>query len=128
MVQKCPCGSGQDYLNCCQNIHENLQAATSAEKLMRARYAAFYLGLIDFIYDSFHPSTRRFQQKNDIRQWAHENKWMHLEIIHVTPQTVEFKAHYMDPQSAIQIHYEKSTFKKFNNTWYYVDGKIMQEK
>ncbi|MGJ1430096.1 YchJ family protein [Sphingobacterium spiritivorum] len=125
MVQKCPCGSGEDYPNCCQNIHKNIQEATSAEKLMRARYTAFYLELVDFIYDSFHPSTRRFQNKKDIRQWAQENKWMHLEILHVTPQTVEFKAHYMNPQSEIHTHHEKSTFKQFNKVWYYVDGKIM---
>ncbi|WP_333802368.1 YchJ family metal-binding protein, partial [Sphingobacterium multivorum] len=37
--------------------------------------------------------------------------------------TVEFEAHYLDPQMEVHIHHEKSTFKKQGDLWYYVDGR-----
>lgn len=122
---KCPCDSEKEYEKCCALVHNNPKHASSAEMLMRARYSAFVLQKIDFIYNTFHPSTRRFQNKKDIANWAQESKWMQLEIIHATRNTVEFKAHYLDLSGNVQIHYEKSTFKEVQQVWYYVDGKIL---
>jgi uncharacterized protein YchJ len=68
--QLCPCGSGNTYGECCQQIHRFHAKATTAEALMRARYSAFVTQQIDFLYDTFHPSTRRFQNKQAIGQWA----------------------------------------------------------
>lgn len=121
--QLCPCGSGNTYSECCQQIHLSHANATTAEALMRARYSAFVVRHIDFLYNTFHPSTRRFQNKQAIGQWAQENKWMQLSILKSTPHTVEFEAHYLDPQMEVQIHHEKSTFKKQGDLWYYVDGR-----
>ncbi len=121
--QLCPCGSGNPYSACCQQIHLSHANATTAEALMRARYSAFVVQHIDFLYSTFHPSTRRFQNKQAIGQWARENKWMQLTILKSTPHTVEFEAHYLDPQMEVQVHHEKSTFKKQGDLWYYVDGR-----
>ena len=118
----CPCGSDMDLSNCCGLIHNNLAAASTAEQLMRARYTAFVIQNIDFIYNTFHPTTRRFQQKADIQKWAIESKWMGLEIVKSTNNTVEFKAHYLDQNLQPQLHHEKSTFKQVQNQWYYLDG------
>jgi len=87
------------------------------------RYSAFVTQQIDFLYDTFHPSTRRFQNKQAIGQWAQDNKWMQLAILKSTLHTVEFEAHYLDPQMEVHIHHEKSTFKKQGDLWYYVDGR-----
>ena len=122
MKNLCPCGSGMEYKSCCELIHLNVQAAQSAEQLMRARYSAYVKHNIDFIYQTFHPQTRRFQSQKTIAQWATENKWMGLEIIHATKQTVEFKAHYLDAELKAQEHHEKSTFKQSQGIWYFVDG------
>ncbi len=89
---------------------------------MRARYSAFAVRDIDFLYNTFHPTTRRFQNKHAIQQWAQENKWMQLNILKATFATVEFEAHYLDSTMELQIHREKSTFKQQGNLWYYVDG------
>ncbi|GHE34238.1 YchJ family protein [Sphingobacterium griseoflavum] len=124
MMQTCHCGTSLSYPDCCGKIHENLALAGTAEELMRARYTAFSLQLIDFLYDSFHPSTRRFQQKKDIEQWAKSNKWMQLEILNSTLSTVEFRAHYLDPQFQVAVHHEKSNFRKLHGLWYYVDGSL----
>lgn len=124
-VIKCPCNSNKEYEVCCEEVHKNPKTASSAEDLMRARYAAFVLQEIEFIYDTFHPNTRRFQQKRDIANWALESKWMQLEIVESKTNTVEFKAHYMDTEGNIHVHHEKSTFRQVQKVWYYVDGKIM---
>lgn len=124
--QQCPCNSQKEYSECCGKIHQDPKNAASAEQLMRARYSAFVRQEIDFIYNTFHPTTRRFQNKKDIAIWAQENKWMQLEIVQSSTHTVEFKAHFLDMDGQVQIHHEKSTFKQQQNYWYYVDGKIMQ--
>lgn len=122
-THSCPCGSGATFGECCLQIHYTHAKATTAEALMRARYSAFVVGNIDFLYDTFHPTTRRFQNKNAIEQWAKENKWMQLSILKATFSTVEFEAHYLDTTMEVQMHHEKSTFKQQGNLWYYVDGR-----
>lgn len=122
-THSCPCGSGAPFGECCLQIHHTHAKATTAEALMRARYSAFVVGNIDFLYNTFHPTTRRFQNKNAIEQWAKENKWMQLSILKATFSTVEFEAHSLDATMEVQIHHEKSTFKQQGNLWYYVDGR-----
>ncbi|WP_262708593.1 YchJ family protein [Sphingobacterium psychroaquaticum] len=121
----CGCSSEKPYSDCCAPIHQDLREATTAESLMRARYCAFTKGLIDFLYNSFHPTTRRFQQKAAIAQWASANKWMQLEVLRATETTVEFKAHYLNANGEVEIHHEKSTFKRTQGIWYYVDGRLL---
>lgn len=121
----CPCGSKITYQDCCQIIHLDPSKAQSAEQLMRARYTAFVFQEIEFIYNTFHPTTRKFQNKNDIEAWSKESKWIQLQIIKTTEKTVEFEAHYLDPNLDLQIHSEKSNFELFQNSWYYVDGEIV---
>lgn len=122
----CPCGSPLPYASCCEKVHSDLGAAETAEQLMRARYTAFTKLMLDFLYDSFHPSTRKQQSKADILQWARENKWMQLEIVCSTETSVEFRAHYLNPLLELEIHHEKSTFKRLSGHWHYVDGRIMR--
>ncbi len=120
----CPCGSDIEKDKCCVLIHNDISLACTAEQLMRARYTAYTMHHIDFIYESFHPTTRRFQDKIEIKYWAQENRWTGLEIINFTKNTVEFKAHYLDKESNPCVHHEKSTFKEFQKKWYYLDGII----
>ncbi|MCA5005771.1 zinc chelation protein SecC [Sphingobacterium sp. WQ 366] len=123
--ENCPCGSSKSYIECCNSIHANPKNANSAEELMRSRYCAFVKLNIEFIYDTFHPNTRRFQSKKDIENWAKENKWMHLEVLKSTDTTVEFKAHYLDVNLDVKVHHEQSTFKRTQNCWFYLDGRIL---
>ncbi|MHC8949842.1 YchJ family protein [Sphingobacterium hungaricum] len=122
-MTECPCGSERPYTDCCSKIHQDLSLASSAEQLMRARYAAFSLQLIDFIYDSFYWKSRKLQNKSDIADWAKANKWMKLELLNATENTVEFKAYYLNPQGEMEIHHELSKFKQDNKIWYYLSGK-----
>lgn len=122
----CYCGNTKNFTDCCALVHDGTVSASSAETLMRARYSAFVVGDISFLYNSFHPSTRRFQSKQDIKNWATTNSWLKLEIIKSTNLTVEFKAYYEDSSATQQIHHEKSNFKELQGKWYYVDGRLIQ--
>lgn len=51
-VKECPCHSGLPYKSCCRPLHEGERIASAPEELMRSRYAAFALGLGDYLVDT----------------------------------------------------------------------------
>lgn len=118
----CNCGSLEKYESCCGVYHHQPTLIPSAEKLMRSRYCAYTLSLVDYLYDTTLPAERLGLSKAEILRWSQENKWMGLEITNATITTVTFKAHYLDKDLAPRIHHEKSNFKKVDGLWYYVDG------
>ncbi|SEQ04981.1 YchJ family protein [Flavobacterium urocaniciphilum] len=119
----CPCGSENEMDKCCLPFILEGNAPT-AEKLMRSRYTAYTIGDAEYLYNTTHVSQRKYANKSDILAWSKQNTWVKLEIIHVAENTVEFKAFYFDQLGKPQEHHEKSTFIKFQEHWYYVDGKF----
>jgi SEC-C motif-containing protein len=87
----CPCGSS-NYAQCCKPYHDGA-AAPTAEALMRSRYSAYVLGLMDYVYATWHASTRPA-----LAELVHDPalKWLGLEVRCFTPgtdeATVEFVA------------------------------------
>lgn len=120
----CPCGSHISLQECCLPYIQGDIIVPTAEKLMRARFTAFYLNDSEYLYKTTHVSQKKYTNKSDILAWAQLNTWQKLEIINHTENTVEFKAYYLDQNNIPQIHHEKSTFILFQNNWYYVDGKF----
>lgn len=47
--QDCPCFSGQRYVACCAPLHRGEREAQTPVLLMRSRYAAFALGLGEYL-------------------------------------------------------------------------------
>ena len=119
----CPCGTQISLQECCLPYIQG-DFVPTAEKLMRARFTAFYLHDAQYLYKTTHVSQKKYTNKSDILSWAQQNTWQKLEIINSTENTVEFKAYYLDENKTSQIHHEKSTFIYFQNNWYYVDGKF----
>ncbi len=120
----CPCGSLISLQECCLPYIQGDIIVPTAEKLMRARFTAFYLNDSEYLYKTTHVSQKKYTNKSDILAWAQINTWQKLEIINSTENIVEFKAYYLDQNNIPQIHHEKSTFILFQNNWYYVDGKF----
>ena len=118
----CNCGSLEKYESCCGIYHQQPNLVNNAESLMRSRYCAYTLSLVDYLYNTTLPIARKDLSKTEILRWAEENKWMGLEIVNATPTTVTFKAHYLDQRLVRCVHHEKSTFKKEGGMWYYVSG------
>jgi SEC-C motif domain protein len=54
-TKPCPCTSGRPYGECCRPLHRGEREPEVAEQLVRARYAAFSLGEVDFLYRTLHP-------------------------------------------------------------------------
>lgn len=127
----CPCGSNQDYSNCCEPFHTGKTKPDTAQKLMRARYSAFVKNQVQFIADTHVPGTEDFNL-DEARDWATNSTWKGLEIINTkkgeaqdSTGVVEFKALYADKDNKDYLHHEISTFKKIDNNWYYEDGQLV---
>ena len=131
MIKECPCGSQLNYQECCQKIHISHQAAKTPEMLMRARFSAHALGLLDFIVNTYHPDCKAFSHRKAIADSLHHTKWLNLQIISAEIDStknqgfVEFKAFYIEDKKPGCLH-ERSRFILENkdniSLWYYIDG------
>ncbi|MFV0575107.1 MAG: YchJ family metal-binding protein [Vibrio sp.] len=125
----CPCCSQLSYEKCCQPIHENTANAIQPVQLMRARYAAHALKLVDFVIQTYHSSCHAEQEAEAIAESV-ESHWVKLEVLDA-PSTdtdegfVEFKAYFEEDDAQYCMH-ERSRFLKENGEWRYIDG-VMPE-
>ncbi|MCW8327516.1 SEC-C domain-containing protein [Photobacterium sp. SDRW27] len=128
-TQLCPCGSQKELANCCQPIHQVPTRAQHPEQLMRARYSAHVLGLVDFVVATYHPSCEAEQYREAIADSVH-SQWLGLEVISSEIADngegfVEFKAYYQDGEEEFCLH-ERSRFLREpagnEMQWYYIDG------
>jgi SEC-C motif-containing protein len=128
MFEKCPCGSGKLYLQCCKPYIKGKELAPSPEALMRSRYTAYVLHEIDYIVDTCLPNAKI--NRENVRDWSEKSKWLGLEIVSEqlidTGETgeVAFKATY-ERRQLKYVHSEVAFFKKHENRWLYVSGKII---
>ena len=75
----CPCGSGDPLDDCCGRYHQGHPAPT-AEALMRSRYSAYALGLVDYLRDTTLPAQQASLDLDGIRAWSHGSTWLGLEV------------------------------------------------
>ena len=68
-TSRCPCHSGRRYKRCCQPLHQGA-AATDPPTLMRSRYAAYAIGLVDYVVATTDP--RGPQWGADLNRWREE--------------------------------------------------------
>jgi SEC-C motif-containing protein len=121
----CLCGSQLNYDQCCRSIHLDPKNAKIPEQLMRARYSAHALKLIDFIVCTYHPSVHAEQYRRNIEETA-QLHWLALTIIDApSPMDsegfVEFSAQYEEDNKIESLH-ERSRFLFEQNQWFYIDG------
>jgi SEC-C motif-containing protein len=121
----CPCDSDLPYAQCCQPWHEGWaqqRYAPTPEALMRSRYSAYVLGLLDYLLATWHPSTA----PGDLELQA--VKWLGLEIKAASSAgdagVVEFVARYRDSSGRGQRLHEMSRFVREHGQWFYVDGQF----
>jgi len=123
----CPCCSEQDYSTCCEPLHLGKSTATTPEKLMRSRYAAFAKREIDYLIKTTHSSLQHTIDKTSLSNWSQENSWDKLEVISSSEKVdkglVEFKA-YFHTNLQKEMHHELSEFTKENDNWLYSKGTI----
>ena len=74
----CPCrlrdAAPLPYSACCAPVLEAGKPAPTAQALMRARYSAFALGKIDFLYESLAPEARHDFDRKAVTHWASQSQ------------------------------------------------------
>lgn len=118
----CPCDSGLPYGDCCGRWHAGYAQGVHAptpEALMRSRYSAYGLGLIDYLLATWHPSTSPGELE------LPPLKWLGLEVRHAQATgdagVVEFVARYRENGRGGRMH-ELSRFVCEDGRWLYIDG------
>lgn len=122
----CPCGSALPYARCCGRWHHGPEAlqAPDAEALMRSRYSAFVLDLVDYLLATWHPDTR----PAGLAPNETGLRWLGLEVRRHAAQdadhaTVEFVARSKLGGRAQRLH-ETSRFVREDGRWFYLDGDL----
>lgn len=122
----CPCFSHQSYEKCCKDYHEG-KLAENALKLMRSRFAAYALGLTDYLIQTTHPdnpaySSNKLKWKEEILLFCHSTQFEGLEIVEfnegLQEAYVTFNA-YLSQNGINGSFREKSKFLKINGSWFY---------
>jgi SEC-C motif-containing protein len=121
----CPCGSGLSLADCCGRWHAGLaegQHAPTPEALMRSRYSAYVLGLIDYLLATWHPSTSPGELE------LQPVKWLGLEVRQAEASgdagVVEFVARCRNSLGRAERMHELSRFVREGGRWYYIDGEF----
>jgi SEC-C motif-containing protein len=122
---KCPCGSGALFTECCSGIVDGRRKAQTAEQLMRSRYTAYVMKNVDHLVRTTHPDEREADLADAIRRWMRQVEWIKLHVVateagSATEQAgrVEFIAEYVSGAGPGR-HHECSVFKKHKGDWFY---------
>ncbi len=117
----CPCGSALPYEGCCGRLHAGRAQATTAEQLMRSRFAAFARQDAAYLLDTWHPSTRPRRVRFDPTR-----RWVRLEVLETeaggmldSEGTVSFIAHHQRGDKVGELH-EVSLFVRDDGRWRYL--------
>lgn len=126
----CRCGSQLPLGQCCGPLLEGTKAAETAEQLMRSRYTAYALGDWQYLYKSWHSTTRPASHELQATEPA---QWLALRVLQCEAGTVsddsgtvEFIATCKINGRAHKLH-ETSEFIREAGAWVYVDGEQHQQ-
>ncbi len=131
-LNTCPCGSAGSYENCCGRLHKGITKAETAEQLMRSRYSAWFLGLIDYLFATTWSKQQSGLNREEMQDWADRTQWLSLEVVDTAAGQpgdkegeVEFRARFqLPPVESVQEHHERSRFVFENDRWFFVDPSI----
>jgi len=120
----CPCGSPQNYADCCALYIEQGVLPPTAEALMRSRYTAYTRLNEDYLLATWHASTR--PSALGLAQEL-QTRWIGLQVKRYESTheqaVVEFVARYKLNGKAHRLH-EVSQFVCADGRWFYVDGEV----
>lgn len=132
-TQVCPCGSQQEYKNCCQPIISKTVIAETAEQLMRSRFSAYCIKDAHYILSTYAVEKQIDNAFDEIKEWAEQTQWLALNIITSSTEKlgsteqydfVEFAAEYRLGDEVWRMH-ERSRFIQESGEWRYLDGEII---
>ena len=102
---------------------------------MRARYAAYVKGEIDYILSTYAPEAARDVDRDATERWSREATWLGLTIVSTErggpddrDGIVEFIARHAEKVDGPPVvHHERARFTRggVDRRWQYVDGKAV---
>lgn len=125
----CPCHSGEKYKRCCGPFHGGAPAPTP-QALMRSRYAAYALGLVEYVLDTTDPHGPQAQRDRvswaaDVGEFSRTTRFEGLELLGSGERGdegwVRFRA-VLTRAGRDASFTEKSAFVRRDGRWLYVSG------
>ena len=130
-MKTCPCFSEKNYSNCCEPFIKGTAFPATAAEMMRSRYSAYVVKDVDYIGKTNDPEDKDEFDIEAAKEWANTAEWTGLDIVETIDgeakdQTgiVEFKAKFK-VNGMEHVHHERSNFRKINNKWFFVNGKVV---
>src|SRR5579863_8679202 len=126
--KSCPCHSGLRYAACCAPLHHGAPAPTP-EALMRSRYAAFALGLGEYLVDTLatsHPDRDlpREALVIELSRVKERQRFLGLRIVRAEGDEVLFDARIFE-RGEDRSFAELSTFVREDGRWAYARGRAV---
>jgi SEC-C motif-containing protein len=125
-IEKCPCGSGNIFSECCKPYIDGKAVAQDPEILMRSRYTAFTRGDLKYLTQTWHPETVPELKEDE------PSNWISLEIVETaidetgTYGEVEFIAKLIF-EDKLEVLHEVSEFEKVDGRWLYHSGEFKND-
>lgn len=126
----CPCGRTEKYKKCCRRWHNGAPAPTP-EDLMRSRFTAYSLGLVDYILSTSHPDGPhgKPEQRDSVTDFCAQTAFQSLEVLSASEDghrgEVSFYAHLSVADQDASFG-ERSTFYRVDGRWLYHSGTPIQ--
>lgn len=128
-VSVCPCGSGNLLDTCCGHYHAG-HPAPDAQTLMRSRYSAYVLGLVDYLVSTTLAVQQAGLDRAAIAAWSAQSTWLGLEVESADVfggqpdhAFVTFTARWHDNEGE-HCHRERSAFVHHDGRWYFIDPTV----
>jgi len=126
----CPCGSGNNLKQCCEQYIKGDVLPPTPEALMRSRYTAFTLEDIHYIKNTMKGKALLKADIDETSAWMGQCQWLNLEVVKTQIRNpklgmVHFIATYEQNGEKHKIE-EISEFKKIGNKWFYTQGRQLK--
>lgn len=125
----CPCAGKKPYRSCCMPYHKGTAKPETAEQLMRARYTAYQMALVNYLVETTHPDKLRPNYRYQLESTKDDMDWMELEVLSTSMGTksdkigkVRFIAKYTINTKDGSME-EHSRFRRYKGDWVYYDEK-----
>ena len=127
ITNDCPCGSSKPFKQCCERFLNGSAVTATPKQLMRSRYTAYALGNYgEYLMATWLPESSKGHTAVSLSE--KNNEWVKLEILNSQQKAdegmVEFNAYYKVDDGSLNILHEKSTFRRIDGRWYYVEGEV----
>ena len=126
----CSCNSQVPFEHCCGPFLSGDKTPETAQQLMRSRYSAYFHKKAAYLFETLHPDKRTTNTAKELESSIHDCNWINLRIIEAingksedTKGIVEFIASY-HTANGIGHLYERSSFLKRGDQWFYMEGEI----